>query len=102
MNKIKFSHMYKKLEGIEKNKPVALIDVMSISLCRLSKYFIEYDTSFMDDDVWDNYPLKDGTYLLLFFMDKNWKLFTTIRRETPSKKKYYVDNIGCEFELVIN
>jgi len=100
MNKIMFSHKYQKLKNIQKDKPVVLIDVMSIELSQLSKYFIEYDTMFYSNGQKDNYPLKDGKYLLLFFVDKGLSLFTTIRRETESKKKYYVENIGYEFEVV--
>lgn len=100
MKKIKFSHRYTKLEKIDKNKPVVLIDVMSISLGALSRYFLEYDTIFKDNGKFDFYPLKPGRHLLLFFVDKKGTLFTTIRRETESKKKYYLENIGYEFKII--
>ena len=102
MNKIKFSHKYKKLEGIEISKPVVLIDMMDIDLCCLSRFFLEYDTLYVEDGISKHYPLKNGRYLLLFFVDKNFRLFTTIRRLTINKEKYYLSNIGYEFEVVIN
>jgi hypothetical protein len=94
--------MYEKLKNIDKSKPVKLVECMPTALCCLTGDFIEYDTTFYDDGKKDNYPLKEGQYLILFFVDCNGTLFTTIRRQTPSKTEYYMTSIGCEFELIIN
>ena len=94
--------MYEKLKNIDASKPVHLIECMAIELNQLTDEFIEYDTGFYDGTEKDNYPLKDGKYLILFFVDNRGTLFTTIRRQTQSKNEYYFTSIGCEFELVIN
>lgn len=102
MNKIKFSHMYQKLRQIDKTNPVTLIHVMPVKLSDLSDDFIEYDTLYYEKAIKKNYPLKDGNYLLLFFIDTHSRLFTTIRRSTPKNNEYYMTAIGSRFELVIN
>ena len=101
MRKIKFSHMYNKLNGIDCSKPVKLIDCESRGLGSLTDEFLEYDTSYVDDGVEKNYPLVSGHYLLLFFVDSKGSLFTTIRRETPSKYDYYMGSVGCSFDLIM-
>jgi len=94
--------MYEKLKNVDSSKSVHLVECMPIKLSQLSDEFIEYDTGFYEGTEKDNYPLKDGEYLVLFFVDCNGTLFTTIRRQTASKNEYYMTSIGCEFELVIN
>jgi len=86
MKSIKFSHRYRKLEKINVSNPVTLIDVLEISVSEWSDIFLEYDTVYFENGVKKNYPLRDdGRYLLLFFMDCDGCLFTTIRRCTPRK-----------------
>ena len=101
MKQIKFSHEYEKFKGLAVDKPVTLIQVMVTHKEHLSEYFVEYDTKFYTDDGKHNYPLKAQEYLLLFFMDYTGKLFTTLRRVTGWKKKYYQDSVGCQFKLSV-
>jgi hypothetical protein len=98
MNKIKFSHKYNKLftcgNGVA-NK-VQLLQVLNIQLENLSPYFIFYDTD-------GKYELpKKGNYLMLIFERDNSSIFTTLRRSTPTKEKYYRSKTGKFFEVVIN
>lgn len=93
--------MYNKLRGFDLSKSVRLIDVKLTSLCHLSKYFIDYDTAYWVDGQKKNYLLKDGQYLMLYFMDNKGLLFTTLRRQTPEKTEHYMGLIGCDFELII-
>jgi len=95
MPKIKFSHNYVKLNGIAKN--VELLEVINVNLENLSETFLSYDT----DNI---YKLpKQGKYLMLIFRKTFMlgNLFTTLRRRTPQKEKYYRSQIGAFFEVVI-
>jgi len=95
--KIKFSHNYKKIANITEAR---LLEVINVNLQNLSQEFIAYDTE-------NIYKLpKTGEYLMLIFhkqseanMDSN--IFTTIRRRTNEKEKYYRENIGKIFTLEI-
>ncbi len=95
--KIKFSHNYPKLPA---NPTAELIQVFVVDFEDLSKEFIEYDTQFVDKDSFGNYPLPRGKLLVLLFRDF-WNLFTTVRRWTPEKQKYYQSNTGNLFNVVI-
>jgi len=90
--KIKFSHNYKKLNN---EKSAELRDVIIINLERQAKSFLEYDT----EGIY-NLPEK-GTYIALIFLGKNGTLFTTLRRYTPMKYKYYVSHLNDFFEILI-
>jgi hypothetical protein len=99
--KIKFSHKYRKLLD-EKNNAInqaALLEVIPIELSELSPYFMDYDTDHGE------YKLPaEGKYLMLVFLKPgviNTNLFTTIRRFTPEKYKYYKDARGEMFEVQI-
>jgi hypothetical protein len=98
MNRIKFSHSYKKLRGANLNG-VKLLDVLVANLESLSTPFLEYDT----DNV---YALpKKGKYLMLIFEknigDDEFNLFTTLRRYTPEKLIYYNFKVGELFKIEI-
>ena len=93
--------MYEKLKKIEKNKPVKLVECFQIKLAGLNDEFIEYDATYYKGNVKKRYPLPAGPYLLLFFVDANGTLFTTIRRQTPRKTEYYNNAVGDSFEVVV-
>lgn len=101
MKQIKFSHIYEKFKGLGIDKPVTLIDMVILHKDSLSEYFIEYDTKYYAGGEKHNYPLKDDEYILLFFMDYNGKLFTTLRRRNNEKEAYYISNVGSQFKVVI-
>jgi len=95
--KIKFSHDYKKITG---TKEAMLLEVININLQNLSGDFIKYDT----DSIYE-LPCK-GDYLMLIFQKINqqpfvrrFDLFTTLRRRTDDKEKYYRGAIGRIFQL---
>lgn len=94
--KIKFSHYYPKLytdNGILLSS-AQLLQVLVVDLSELSKPFLDYDT---DNGVYE-LPNK-GKYLLLIY--KYGSLFTTLRRWTEEKEKYYRENIGKTFDIVV-
>ena len=98
MNTIKFSHRYRKLDYIEEDHQVVLLQVLKVSLSELSKEFIEYDTRISENNY---FKLESKDNLLLIFRDSKYKIFTTIRRVTPEKEKYYKSKIGEKFEIKI-
>ena len=95
---IKFSHPYSKLikHDNEYCNRVKLIEVINIKLEDLSKQFIDYDT----DGGLFNLP-KKGDYMMLVFSKDicRQNIFTTLRRRTPEKEKYYRSLIGQWLEV---
>lgn len=97
MKKIKFSHPYNKL-------PMNLVGArlllaLEVDYKQLTKEFIEYDTAYInEEDKTEYYPLPKEKLILLFF-EAGWA-FTTVRRWTPEKWKYYQGAQGEEFEIV--
>jgi hypothetical protein len=103
MNQIKFSHDYFKLNYLIENKVnVRLLHVFVINSSEIQKDFLNYDTIFWDKEKQEKgyYPLPKGQVLVLLFYGGWENLFTTIRRFTPEKLKYYNSKIGEEFKLV--
>lgn len=86
MRTIKFSHVYDKMpEGYEISK---LLEVLVAYAGDLHECFIEYDTAFGEDG--ENYPLPKGKLIVMLLQTKGDKaLWTTMRRCTPNKLKYY-------------
>ena len=101
LNTIKFSHYYRKFNGLRIDKPVTLLETWLTELESFSEDFLKYDTLYFENDMEKYYTLKDGKYILLFFMDCEGRLFTTIRRFTPKKLEYYDNLVGKKFKVVI-
>lgn len=97
LNKIKFSHYYQKLPTINE---VKLIEVIKTHYKNLSEPFIEYDTKYWDDKLRVKHYKVPETDLLLLIFECGGMIFTTLRRWTPKKEKYYRNQIGKEFEIV--
>ena len=99
MNTIKFSHRYTKLpDTINSGDEVTLLEVLNSRFQDLHTVFIRYDAT---TDKGDLYPLpKTGGCLVLIFQFNN-DIFTTVRRETPEKEKYYKDLRGEVLRLEI-
>jgi len=96
MKQIKFSHHYTKL-GAQPPHIATLLEVIDVQLEDLSIPFLAYDTNYIGG----KYPLPlKGKYLLLLFLAKGM-LFSTLRRSTPTKRKYYINSIGEQFKVVI-
>ena len=96
MNAIKFSHRYGKMPGGP--SPALLIEVLNVKLEELSQLFLNYDTTIYTGG---QYKLpKKGDYMILMLLSGG-DLWTTIRRRTPEKEKYYRSQIGQQFEIVI-
>jgi hypothetical protein len=100
MAKIKFSHKrYTKL-AIQ-TECARLLQVFIADYSELSKEFIEYDTSYWDEEV-KFYELPKTKLLILLFQDEdNGYLFTTVRRWTPRKEEYYRSLQGEILDVVL-
>ena len=87
MNTIKFSHRYTKLpDTISSGDDVTLLEVLNSRFQDLHQSFIRYDTT---TDTGELYPLpKTGSCLVLIFLFQG-VIFTTVRRQTPEKERYY-------------
>ena len=87
MNTIKFSHRYNKLpDTIKSGDKVTLLEVLNSRFQDLHQSFIRYDAT---TDKGELYPLpKTGACLVLIFLFKG-DIFTTVRRQTPEKERYY-------------
>ena len=99
MNSIKFSYPFPKLYG-EDGRPITrcrLLLVQPIELSDLPAELIAYDTA------QGAYPLpKKGSYLLLLFLKPgSIHTFTTLRRNTPEKERYYRSQVGEVFHLLL-
>lgn len=96
MNKIKFSHKYYKFPAAYEKSRVAQIIVMDEK--EISQPFRDYDTEFITNHISARsyYPLPKGKLILVLLIANSglgW-LWTTIRRWTPEKEKYYKSIVG--------
>ena len=105
MKQIKFSHIYFKMP---KGDKADLIQIFVVDKKELSEIFLDYDTTYSEytDDnktgiaTVGHYPLPNGK-LIVLLLNTNGKVWTTIRRWTPEKEKYYRECIGETFEIVV-
>ena len=105
MRTIKFSHQYVKMPyNVKNGSVVKLIEVLNSKFEDLHKSFIEYDTR---TDTGDMCPLpKNGDCLVLLFLGVGMgfdrgEIFTTVRRSTPDKGRYYRELCGQELVVSI-
>lgn len=97
MNQIKFSYEYWKLGELQHRDMVTLMQAFVADKKDLSQVFIEYDTHKVKGGF---YPLPNGKLIVLLFGGSE-TVFTTIRRWTPEKEKYYKSSMGELFEIII-
>lgn len=95
---IKFSHNYPKLHG---QKSAELIAVRTCNRADMPEDFIEYDTRYVDSSSSGFFPLPDGAYMVLVFLGDSGIPFTTVRRFTDEKYRYYKSNLGVMFDIAI-
>jgi len=107
MHQIKFSHSYLKFGYVSINgngSKAELLQALEVEDFQLSPVFSRYDTEYADIPPTEGkingcYELPKGKLILLIFLTKHG-IFTTIRRWTPEKWKYYKGNEGHSFEVV--
>lgn len=103
ISSLKFSHDYMKLPYNWEGTQAVLFGVQSIEDMKIFKnrypQLIAQDTKFRNKE--GNYELNFKEGILLIFYQLNSKIFfSTIRRFTPEKMKYYMRNQGEIFELI--
>lgn len=89
---ISFSHRYPKLHRQESAR---LLSIELRDRCELSDIFIEYDTVFDGG----HYPLPAGRYMVMVFLGNELIPFTTVRRWTEEKFRYYKSGVGLIFNI---
>ena len=105
MKTIKFSDRYTKHPiPVKDGSIIRLIEVLNSKFENLHESFIEYDTRYYTKGHYN--LLKSGDCLVLLFLGAGsvWdssELFTTVRRQTPAKDKYYKSCRGEEFIVKI-
>lgn len=101
MNEIKFSHRYMKMPSNVEMFDTYLLEVFRAYKKDLSPAFLEYDTIYPSG----HYPLPDGELIILLLQtdhsDTKYRLWTTIRRFTPEKYRYYRQLRGNRVDIVI-
>jgi homospermidine synthase len=77
-----------------------LLDVLVADRSELSAAFVDWDTAHNSLGKLGNYKLPKGKVFILLLLTGG-KLWTTIRRWTPQKEKYYRFLIGQDFQIEI-
>ena len=95
--KIKFSHEHTKFPYTWDDSWYILLAVFKTHYNELGKEFIVYDTEYFTDNEVGHYKLPKTDLLVLLF-EGGW---TTIRRWTQQKEKYYRSKIGELFEIEV-
>lgn len=102
---IKFSHRYFKMPNLEYDKFHYLIGASVIHYKDLPKLFIDYDTIYYDNET------KNATYyelpktvliVLTLFSGNSMTVWTTVRRYTEEKYRYYQKLIGQRVRIEVS
>ena len=104
VNEIKFSHRYSKMPDEFNGKTALLLSVGMHNVDKLPGKFLDYDTHYF---YWIDQELEDAYYqlpkgcnvLVLSLVTDDGIPFTTIRRHTEEKSRYYHGKVGSQFIL---
>jgi hypothetical protein len=96
---IRFSKKYCKLPPNANGRLARLLFIHKINLESQSEWLLKYDTESIDGS---HYELPEkGDYLFLLFELTNGTMFTTMRRWTIEKERYYRSLEGQFLEVVV-
>jgi hypothetical protein len=114
---IKFSHAYCKMPPCFWSREKHVTHLIGVSviddISKLPELFIKYDTAYIPQGITDikevqYYKLPFGKILLLVLFTveefegiEMTNIWTTVRRWTPDKEKYYVGLIGKQVDIII-
>jgi len=115
---IRFSHRYLKFPPKVEENTYILSDMHVCDRAELWPSFVDYDTIYFAGNGYRRYPLPRGKVIVLGFVrgpgvreeypprkitDDKWMrvLFTTVRRWTEWKEKYYRSHLGDVFRVEI-
>ena len=91
---------YVKLQEIDTDAAVKLLEVFLNQKKYLSRSFIEYDTTYVSHDGQKRkYEVGTEKVLVLLFMDRNGRVFTDTRPYSADRLKYYSRSKGREFKV---
>lgn len=96
MKNILFSQQYTKMP--DDPSPSTLLEVFVVDRVDLCNEFVEYDTRITDGG---NYKLVHGKLLVLLLKTRGNDLWTTIRRCTSCKLRYYRKIRGSVVNIVV-
>lgn len=111
MNSIEFTNRYFfKLQGIDLENPVILLEVFRVYASELSRSFKEYDTTYVDFGSLSGTSrevIPNSVVLVLLFQDSKEKIFTSVltRYQTEEGNRiddllpYYLGLRGKEFKI---
>jgi hypothetical protein len=101
MPTIKFSHHHPKIWG-QKVAQLIHVQILTADYVQNNKALLQYDTLYITDLDVGYYQLpKQGKLIQLIFVGDNQIPFCTLRRYTTEKHRYYMANIKCIFEVVV-
>lgn len=101
---IAFSHHYPKLHNQVRAR---LLKVAVVDVEKLDPAFVHYDTVYIERDglfpqIEKHYPLPaSGKVIVLFFVGNLLIPFSTVRRWTPEKERWYTGMTNMVFEVKI-
>lgn len=83
---ISFSHEYPK---IHQQTEAVLIALYKAKKTKFTKEFLNYDTLYVENDIYKYYDLPKEDYIVLIFLGNFNIPFTTVRSFTEKKWEYY-------------
>jgi len=103
---IKFSHIYNKMRLSDDTivpRTALLMEVFVAVSEELHPRLVEWDTAHFDNALnnWAYYKLPKGKVLVLLLKTHDM-IWTTIRRYTPAKHKYYLNKRWSDFNILID
>lgn len=75
--------------------------VFVVDIKELSQHFLDWDTSYAEEGKTKHYDLPKGKVLVLLIVSGGMMIWTTIRRFTPEKERYYRSIVGQEVQIII-
>ncbi|EQA38939.1 hypothetical protein LEP1GSC047_0205 [Leptospira inadai serovar Lyme str. 10] len=111
MNSIEFTNRYFfKLQGIDLDNPVTLLEVFRVYSSELSRSFKEYDTTYVDFGSLSGTSrevIPNSVVLVLLFQDSKERIFTSVvtrykteeGNEVEDKLPQYLNLRGEEFKI---
>lgn len=96
-----FSHKgFTKLDHIDTDAAVVLLEVFMNKKKYLGNSFVKYDATYIrNDGQKGKYEIATEKVIVLLFMDRNGRVFTDVRPFTGDKLKYYSRSKGRYFKV---
>lgn len=93
---ISFAHEYPK---IHKQTEAILIALFRAKKKKFSKEFLNYDTLYVENDLYKYYDLPAEDYIVLIFLGNHNIPFTTVRSYSEKKWVYYKSALREKFVI---